>query len=169
MRVAHGGGFHALKGVKMKAELLCALAIAVASPAQAQVRITNPWVRSTVAGQTVAGAFMKLESPAAESLVGASSPAAAKVELHRTIMEGTVAKMRPVERIDLAPGKPVELKPGGYHIMLVDIARPLAKGDTVPLRLEFERPGKPKETVEVKAIVKDVMAPMSPGMHMDMK
>ena len=151
----------------MKALLLCALAIGAIAPAQAQVQVTEPWVRSTVAGQTVAGAFMKLESPVAESLVGASSPAAAKVELHRTIMEGTVAKMRPVERIDLVPGKPVELKPGGYHIMLVDIAKPLAKGDTVPLRLEFERPGKPTETVEVKATVRDVMAPMRS--HMDMK
>jgi len=153
----------------MKAVLLCALAVGAMSTAQAQVRVTDPWVRSTVAGQTVAGAFMKLESPVAESLVGASSPAAAKVELHRTIMEGTVAKMRPVGRIDLSPGKTVELKPGGYHIMLVDIVKPLAKGDTVPLRLEFERLGKPKETVDVKAVVKDVMAPMSSQMHMDMK
>ena len=153
----------------MKAVLLCALAVGAMSTAQAQVRVTDPWVRSTVAGQTVAGAFMKLESPVAESLVGASSPAAAKVELHRTIMEGTVAKMRPVGRIDLSPGKTVELKPGGYHIMLVDIAKPLAKGDMVPLRLEFQRPGKPKETVDVQATVKDVMAPMSSPMHMDMK
>jgi len=111
----------------MKAVLLCAIALGAVSTAQAQVRVVDPWVRSTVAGQTVAGAFMKLESPVAESLVGASSPAAARVELHRTIMEGTVAKMRPVARIDLAPGKPVELKPGGYHIMLVDIAKPLAR------------------------------------------
>jgi copper(I)-binding protein len=144
----------------MKAVLLCAIALGAISPAQAQVRVVDPWVRSTVAGQTVAGAFMKLESPVAESLVGASSPAAARVELHRTIMEGTMAKMRPVGRIDLAPGKPVELKPGGYHMMLVDIAKPLAKGDRVPLRLEFERPGKPRETVDVEATVKDVMAPM---------
>ena len=139
----------------MKAILLCAIALGAVSTAQAQVRVIDPWVRSTVGGQTVAGAFMKLESPVAEILVGASSPAAARVELHRTIMEGTVAKMRPVERIDLAPGKPVELKPGGYHIMLVDIVKPLAKGDTVPLRLRFRYADGKTETLAVKATVRE--------------
>ncbi|MGQ0512081.1 MAG: copper chaperone PCu(A)C [Betaproteobacteria bacterium] len=124
----------------------------------AQLVVREPWVRSTVPGQKVAGAFMKLESPAAASLVGGSSPAARAVEIHETVMDGNIARMRPVARIEVSPGKPAELKPGGLHVMLIDIVRPLAKGDRVPLSLVYEAGGQ-KRTLEISAEVRDVMAP----------
>ena len=150
----------------MERLVLAVLLSACALAAQAQIVIDKPWVRSTVPGQSVAGAFMRIESKTPVSLVGASSPAAKEVEIHESSMEGGVMRMRPVARIDVAPGKPVELKPGGYHIMMMDIVKPLAKGDSVPLRLTFESAGRPAQTVDVKAEVRDVMKTEGQhGMH----
>lgn len=128
-----------------------------AAPAAAQLVVHEAWVRSTVPGQKVAGAFMRLESPSAVALVGGNSPASRAVEIHETVMDGTIARMRPVARIEVGPGKPAVLRPGGLHVMLMDIAKPLAKGDRVPLRLEYEAGGQ-RRTLEVSAEVRDVMA-----------
>jgi copper(I)-binding protein len=141
----------------MERIVLAVLLFASGVSAQAQFVIDKPWARSTVPGQSVAGAFMKIESKTPVSLVGASSPAARRVEIHESSMEGGVMRMRPIARISVTPGKPMELKPGGYHIMLMDIVKPLAKGDSVPLRLTFESPGKPAQTVDIKVEVRDVM------------
>lgn len=143
--------------------VLAVLLFVGAMSAQAQIVVAKPWVRSTVPGQSVAGAFMKIESGTPVALVGASSPAAGRVEIHESSMEGGVMRMRPVARINVAPGKPVELKPGGYHIMMMDIVKPLAAGGSVPLRLTFERAGQPAQTIDVKAEVRDVMG--SGGQH----
>lgn len=141
----------------MKPAFLAALLLSLhALPAAAQLAAHEAWVRSTVPGQKVAGAFMRLESASAVSLVGGSSAAARAVEIHETVMDGTIARMRPVPRIDVGPGKPAELKPGGLHVMLIDIVRPLAKGDRVPLSLVYESGGR-KRTLEVSAEVRDVM------------
>jgi len=140
--------------------LLCALA---ATPAAAQVKVVQPWVRSTVPGQTVAGAFMKLESSVPASLVGASSPIASRVEIHETVMKDNMASMRAVDKIDFGPGKPAVLKPGGYHVMLFDIAKPLKKGDTVPLTLDFVEKGGKHTSVGIRAEVRQV----GEGMKMD--
>jgi hypothetical protein len=134
--------------------LLVAVALAVALPAAAQVTVTDAWVRGTVTGQKATGAFMQLKSPADTALVAATSPVAKIVEVHEMKMDGGMMKMNAVDKLPLPAGKVVELKPGGYHVMLMDLVRPLKEGDTVPLQLTFEDKAGKKQTLEVKAQVK---------------
>ena len=91
--------------------------------------MAGAWVRGTVAGQTTSGAFMELKSAGGAVLVGAESPAAGAVEIHEMNMDGNVMRMRAVPRIDLPAGKSVELKPGGYHVMLMQLKQPLKVGE----------------------------------------
>lgn len=133
-----------------------ALALAaVATASHAQVQVKDPWVRATVTQQKATGAFMQLTSPVAGQLLSASSPAAAVVEIHEMAMDGNVMKMRPLPAgLDLPAGRAVELKPGGLHIMLMDLKRPLAAGDVVPIVLKVQARGGKVETLEVKAAVR---------------
>jgi copper(I)-binding protein len=147
---------------RLPALLLAALICATAVPSVAQVVVTNPWVRGTVAGQKTTGAFMQLQSPIDTTLVGAASPVARIVEVHEMKMEGGVMKMQAVDRLALPAGKPVELKPGGYHVMLMDLAQTLKEGDTVPVMLTFENKAGAKQTVEVKAKVRALAAAGAP-------
>lgn len=133
-----------------------ALITAASASAFAQVTVSEPWIRATVAGQKVAGGYMQLKSPRDVSLVTASSPAAATVEVHEMAMEGNVMKMRALQKLDLPAGKTVELKPGGYHIMFIDIKEPMKPGARVPLTLTFEDKDKKRETVEVSAEVRQL-------------
>ncbi len=77
-------------------------------------------------------------------------------------MDNNVMKMRPIPRLELPAGKSIELKPGGYHIMLIDLARTLHKGDMVPITLTVEDSGGQRQAIDVKAIVRDAA---SPGGH----
>jgi copper(I)-binding protein len=138
--------------------LLCAVIAGAATGAAAQVIVHGAWVRATVPGQDVAGAYLKITSPSTAFLVGGSSPAAKAVELHEMSLEDNVMKMRPLARLELPAGKSVELKPGSYHLMLIDITRPLAKGDRVPLKLTVEDKSGRRQSVDVNAIVGDAPA-----------
>lgn len=116
---------------------MLAVALALtASFAQAQVTVENAWSRPAVAGSTGVG-FMVLANGGAkaDALIGAVSPAARRIEIHRSSMEHGVAMMAPVARVPLAPGAAVAFAPGGYHLMLLDLTRPLKVGDTVPVTL----------------------------------
>ena len=124
--------------------------LTLAAVAQAQVEVKDPWVRATTP-QAVTGAFMKLESRAPAKLVEVRSPVAGQVELHETRMEHGVAKMMHVHSIAL----PAELKPGGYHVMLMALKRQLKEGETVPLELVVETGGK-RQIVAVKASVRSI-------------
>jgi periplasmic copper chaperone A len=106
----------------------------VAAPVQAE----NAWVRATVVGQKATGAFMRLTASSASRLVRAESAAAGVTEIHEMKMEGDVMKMRAIAGLDLPAGQAVELKPGGYHVMLMDLKAPLAQGTQVPLTLVFQ-------------------------------
>jgi len=109
---------------------------------------------------------MKISSARGASLVGAESTAAGAVEVHEMSMDGNVMRMRAVPRLDLPAGKTVELKPGGYHMMLIDLKRPLKKGDSVPLRLKIENKDNTVSNVEVKAEVREATAaPEHKGAH----
>ena len=130
----------------------------VAFPAIAQVAVANAWVRGTVAGQRATGAFMELKSPADTALVAVASPSAAIVEIHEMKMDGTMMTMRAVDKIMLPAGKAVALKAGGYHIMLMDLAKPLKEGDSVPLKLTFEDKTGKKVTQDVNAPVRALTA-----------
>lgn len=119
----------------------------------ADVSVIGPWVRGTVAGQGATGAFMSLRSSEDATLIEARSPVAALVEIHAMSREGNVMKMRALPGLELPAGKTVELRPGGNHIMLMELRKPLSKGDMVPLILVVEGKDKKRHTIEVRAEV----------------
>ncbi len=126
--------------------------------AAADLEVANPWVRGTVPAQKATGAFMQLSSKGGVSLVGVGSPAANIVEIHEMVMDNNVMKMRAVPRLEVEAGKVLELKPGSYHVMLIDLKKPLGKGEIVPITLLVEGKDKKLETVEIKAEVRDLTA-----------
>lgn len=112
-----------------------------ASKAAAMVDVQGAWVRATVPGQSGTGGFMSLRSQAGPlQLVGFSTPVAGTAELHEMAMDGAVMRMRPVDGLDLPAGQVVELKPGGHHLMLMSLKRPLVAGSSLPLVLKFKTP-----------------------------
>ena len=123
-------------------------------PAHAQVTVKDPWVRATVSQQKATGAFMQITSAQDARLVEAKSPVAGVVEVHEMSMEKDVMKMRAIPELALPAGKAVELKPGGYHVMLMDLKQQMKEGGTVPLTLVIEGKDKKRSTVEVKASIK---------------
>lgn len=117
------------------------------------IKIENAYVRATAPGQPAAGAFMKIEnSGTADQLVSASSPAAGEVQLHQMSMEGNVMKMGQVKDIAVPANGSVDLKPGGYHIMLMNIKAPLKAGETVPVKLKFAKAGEVEVKLPVNAV-----------------
>jgi len=135
------------------------VAVAFATTATAQTSVKDPWIRGTVAQQKATGMFAQITSTAGGKLVSASSPVAGVVEIHEMAMEGNVMKMRAVPGLDLPAGKAVDLKPGGYHVMLMDLKQQLKEGETVAVTLVVEGKDGKKETIEVKAPVKALTTP----------
>ncbi len=135
--------------------LLAASAMVASASTIGQVSVTNAWVRGTVPGQTSSGAFMELKSSGGAALLGVDSPVAGTVEIHEMKMDGNVMRMRAAPRIELPAGKAVELKPGGYHVMLIQLKRQLKAGETVPIRLRVEGKDKAVTSVDVRAEVRD--------------
>jgi periplasmic copper chaperone A len=116
------------------------------------ITIGHPYARATAAGQSTGGGFMKLvNAGGADRLVSASADVSKSVELHMMKMEGDVMQMRQVDSIELAPGKIVELKPGGYHVMFIGLKAPLKVGDAFPMKLKFEKAGEVEVTVNVES------------------
>ena len=136
--------------------LTAALLAAFAQTSAAQVVVEKPWVRSTVTAQKATGAFMTLKSDKPTRLVSAESPAAKIVELHEMKMDNNVMRMQAVSGLDIVPGKPTELKPGSYHVMLIDLVKPLAPGDKVPLTLLFKGADGKDVRQQVQAEVRDM-------------
>ncbi len=127
------------------------------------VTVTDAWARATVQGQKATGAFMKITAKDNAKLVGASSPVAGVVEVHEMKMDKDVMKMSALPNgLDLPAGKAVELKPGGYHVMLMDLKAPLAKDTTIPLTLTVQDAKGVKSTVELKLLV-GMQAPGMPS------
>jgi copper(I)-binding protein len=117
------------------------------------VQIENAYTRATVPGQQAAGGFMKIENKgAADQLVSASSPVAGEVQLHEMAMDGNVMKMRQVKDIAVPAGGAVELKPGGLHLMFMNIKAPLTAGETVPVKLKFAKAGEVEVKMPVNAM-----------------
>jgi len=146
------------------------LALTTAAWAQTTVKVEDAWVRGTVATQKATGAFMRLTPSANARLVEAKSPVAGVVEIHEMAMENDVMRMRQVPGLDLAAGRTLELKPGGYHVMLMDLKQPLKAGEQVPITLVFEDAAQKRFTQEVKAPVTalgggNAPMPMNHGAH----
>ena len=149
------------------AALLASSVMAVLSaPAGAQTQVSDPWIRGTVAQQRATGAFMTITSATGARLVGAASPVAAVVEIHEMAMDGQVMRMRALkDGLDLPSGKSVELKPGGYHVMLMDLKQPLLAGQKIPLTLNLvSRDGKP-EVLQLEVPVKALSTPAKGHHH----
>ena len=140
-----------MKSIRYAAAVCAALSFAL--PAAAQVIVSDPWIRGTVPQQMATGAFMQLKSAKDAKLIEARSPAAGVVEIHEMTMENNVMRMRAVSSLALPAGRTVELKPGGYHVMLMDLKQQMKEGETVPVTLVVESGGK-RESIEVKAKVR---------------
>ena len=133
---------------------LAMLAVVLACGAQAQTTVKEAWVRGTVAQQKATGMFAQISSAAGGRLVAVASPVAGVAEIHEMAMDGSVMRMRAVPALELPAGKTVELKPGGYHVTLMELKQELKAGDVVPVTLVVEGADKKRETIEVKASVK---------------
>ena len=144
-----------------------ATSILLTSFAAAQtIAITNPWVRATVQGQKATGAFMTVTSKENAKLVSVSSPVAGIVEIHEMKMDKDVMKMAALPSgLDLPAGKPVDLKPGGFHIMLMDLKLPLNKDVSVPLTLTIQD-GAGKKSQQTVQVPVSTSPPAGQGMGM---
>jgi hypothetical protein len=127
------------------------------------IAISDAWVRATPPGASTAAAYLVIATTgAADRLVGASSDASREVQLHAHVMRGGVAQMTEIDALPVVPDAPATLAPGGNHLMLIGIARPLAAGDRVRIALQFERGG----IVEVEIPVRDARGSSPvPGVH----
>ena len=118
------------------------------------IEIENPWSRATVPGAKIAAGYMVIrnKSSAPDRLVGASSPLAARVETHVTMRDGEIMRMRQVKGYDVPANGSFELKPGGAHLMLVDIKRPFKEGEKIPATLRFAKAGEVKVEFQVESL-----------------
>lgn len=127
----------------------------VSTLSHAEVKVQDAWVRASVLQQKSTGAFMRITSTEPTSLVGVRTSAAPVAEVHEMKMEDSVMKMRKVEGgIAIQPGKALELRPGGYHVMLMDLGAPMTTGATVPLTLVFKDAAGKESTIDVQAPVR---------------
>src|SRR5215472_15754790 len=118
-----------MRMIRAALALSLATTLANAVPAIGQVTVSNAWVRGTVGGQKTSGAFMQLKSTTDVEVVGVATPAAKTAEIHASRSDGGMMRMSHVEKLQLPAGKTVDLLPGGYHVMLIDLNRPLKEGD----------------------------------------
>ena len=149
----------------MQRTFFAAILFTLCGAAGAQTTVTDAWVRGTVPQQKASGLFAKITSVTGGRLVSASSPVAGVVEIHEMAITGDVMKMRAVPGLDLPAGKAVELKPGGYHLMLLDLKQQLKAGDTVSVTLTIEGTDKKREILEIKAPVRALGAAAGTPAH----
>lgn len=141
----------------------------IAAPASAHdftagdIRVEHPWARATIGKAKNGAVYMTLVNTGStpDRLLGAASPVAERAGAHAHTMEGNVMKMHPVQAIEVAPGSPTVLKPGGLHIMLFGLAAPLKAGETFPLTLSFERAG----ALAIEVLVEQPASPPPGGDH----
>jgi copper(I)-binding protein len=148
--------------------ILMALAAAPAGVAAedakvGDIHIDAAWSRATASSAPTGAAYMMLTNHGGEvdRLVAVASPAAEHAQLHTHLMEGGVMKMRPVEAVEVAPGTPSVLQPGGLHVMLIGLKGPLREGQRFPLTLTFERAG----DVEIDVVVQPAGSTDFSGHH----
>lgn len=150
--------FHLFGAARVRQLSIFVLGVTALAPAFAQgnaIHVTAPWLRETAAGQSAGGGFLTIANSAriADTLTGGTSPVAARVEVHTMSLDGAVMRMRPLkDGLSVPAGQTVELKPGGLHIMLTGLKRPLKRGEIVPVTLSFAKAGK----VAVQFVVQPV-------------
>ena len=124
------------------------------APSQVQggIAVQNAWVRPTVGEQDATGAYLTITSQEPLALVGVATPAAETAEVHEMKMDGDIMRMRMAERIEIKAGEALELKPGGYHLMLMALTAPIQAGQEIELSLQFEKADGSKIEMPVKAV-----------------
>ena len=129
------------------------------------LRIERPWARASIGAAKAGAAYLTIvnHGEAVDRLIGTATPAAEHAALHSHLMEGGVMRMRPLEAVEVAPGEPTVLAPGGLHVMLMGLRRPLREGETFPLMLTFQGAG----TIEVEVMVLKATS-MGPDPHMEL-
>jgi periplasmic copper chaperone A len=166
-------------GALLAASLVVAPSVRAEDVKVGDLVITQAWSRATPGGAKIGGGYLTIENKgsAPDRLIGGSSDAAGKVEVHEMAINNGVMTMRPLEKgLTIEPGKTVKLAPGGYHLMLMDLKAPLKRGDKLPITLEFEKAGKVQVSLDVQAVGASgpgaasgggmEMKKMSPGMKM---
>jgi len=115
------------------------------------IEIENPWSRATTPGAKIAAGYMVIrnKSAAPDRLIGASSPLAGRMETHVTVRDGEIMRMRQVKGYDVPAKGSFEAKPGGAHLMFIDIKRPFKEGERIPATLRFEKAGEVKVEFQV--------------------
>jgi copper(I)-binding protein len=137
---------------------MAALLAAIALPALSEVVVSDAWVRGTVPQQKTTGAYMQLKSASDARVVEVRSPVAGTAEIHQVLVVDGRMTMRPAGPLELPAGKLVELKPGGFHIMLMELKQPLKEGDSVAISIVFENADRTRGTVDVNAVVRPLTA-----------
>ena len=154
--------------MKLIAAIACALGLIAATPSLAHdykvgtLHIVHPWARATPKGASVGGGYMKITNngTVSDRLIGGSVPIAPRFEVHEMSMDNGVMRMRMLkDGLEIKPGETVELKPGSFHLMFIDIKEPIKEGERVKGTLIFEKAGK----VDVEYATVAVGA--SPGGH----
>jgi len=128
------------------------------SNASAHVNVEGAWIRATVEGQNSTGAFMKIKSSSDAQLSAIQTPVAGLAQVHEMKMENNIMKMRAIPTMHLPAHQTISLTPGnGYHIMLMDLKRPLREGEIIPIQLRIQQTANPKKTtaVTIQAVVKN--------------
>jgi copper(I)-binding protein len=148
------------------------VALLCAAPARAQevkagdLVITQAWTRATPNGAKIGGGFLTIENKGStpDRLIGGSTDAASKIEVHEMAMKDGVMTMRPLDNgLTIDAGKTVKLAPGGYHLMMFDLKDPLKQGDTVPVTLKFEKAGEVKVSLAVQGVGAQAPGDAAPG------
>ena len=129
---------HLFEKAGLAVAFILAGSLSLANDPAVKVKVEGAWARATVQGQKGTGAFMNITAKEGTRLVGVSSPAAGVAEVHEMKMEGDIMMMRAMPSLDLPAGKAVALKPGGHHVMLMDLKQALTVGSKVPLTLTFK-------------------------------
>lgn len=148
----------------MKNLILASVIALFTTGAFAQVTVKDPWARATVPHQKATGVFMQLTARQDARVVEAQSSVADVAEIHEMKMENEVMKMRPVSDLPLPADKTVELRPGGFHIMLMGLKQQIKEGDLVPLTLVIENKDKKRETIALQVPARPLNS-MAAGSH----
>lgn len=153
------------------ATLVCGLVLAVSNASahdmkHGEMMVEHPWARASAGPAKAGAAYMVLSNMGHDTdrLIGAKSMLADRTEVHNHIMDNGIMKMRQVDAIEVAPGTPTILQPGGLHIMFMGLHKPFIEGQKLPMTLVFEKAGE----IDIEFIVQGVSA-KQPGHDMDMK
>jgi len=141
-------------GLPLLSAMFIASILISACSKQDSIEIKNQWARASNDGQDVSAAYMTIVSNEDTSLITIDSDVTDVIEIHSMSMENGVMKMRMLDTLDLIAGKPTELSPGGFHLMLFDLKKPLTAGKEAHFTLHFKNKAGQEKTISVTSPIK---------------